>query len=446
MNVHRYHRKLIDCFCVALVATPLAAYASPNFLNTGSMNTSRLAHSATLLPNGRVLAVGGSVLQYGDYTSSAEIYNPTIGTWTNTGSLNIARYNHTATLLKNGKVLVTGGNGSLPWLASAELYDPATQKWVGSGSLNTGRELHTATLLTHGEVLVAGGYGNGNLASTELYDSSEGSWSNIGSLKNARYGHTATLLPNGKVLVAGGATTSGSYLPITLASAELYDPETRTWTLTGFMNVSRWQHTATLLKNGKVLVTGGRNFDHTNTINSSSEIFDPATGKWSPAGEMTTARYLHTATLLANGQVLVAGGSAETNDDIVHFSSAELYDPATKKWAATGSMNELRSLPTATKLKNGQVLVVGGGSGTDGNLSSAELYSFIAPTPTITLIKAVKPSFSNLSVGTSYQLQVSGDLLTWTNQGASFKATSSSMVYPKYWDVDNWGKLFFRIQ
>src|SRR5207302_1098962 len=144
-------------------------------------------------------------------------------TWSETGSLITARAQHTATLLPNGKVLVTGGTNNCCVFASAELYDPAAGSWTATGSLATARDHHTATLLPDGKVLVAGGYGGDGayLASAELYDPASGTWAATGSLANKRYVHTATLLPNGKVLVAGGHDGNGH-----LASAELYEPAT----------------------------------------------------------------------------------------------------------------------------------------------------------------------------------------------------------------------------
>ena len=315
-----------------------------------------------------------------------------VGVFTPTGSLSTARDSHTATLLANGKVLVAGGESGGYAFASTELYDPATGVWTPTGSMKTAREGHTATLLPNGKVLVAGGYYydvNGNyvlLASAELYDPATGTWTPTANLKAARDGHTATLLPNGKVLVAGGykvievvvdgiPTSEG----ISLASAELYDPATGVWTPTANLKAARDGHTATLLPNGKVLVAGGEEEVEELLISdlssgalllASAELYDPATGVWSPTGSLGNQRASHTATLLANGQVLVAGGNAGRYT----FASTELYDPATGVWSPTGSLIASRYSHTATLLANGQVLVAGGSDINGAVLASAELY------------------------------------------------------------------------
>ncbi len=345
----------------ALSLAPTAAAAAPfTFDNTGSLATAREDHTATLLPNGKVLVAGGGNSSF-NALASAELYDPASGTWSATGSLATARYEHTATLLPNGKVLVAGGFGNSGLLASAELYDPTSGTWSATGSLATARQYHTATLLPSGKVLVAGGGGNsGALASAELYDPTSGTWTPTGSLATARYEHTATLLPNGKVLVAGG------YDGGSLASAELYDPASGTWTITGSLGAARYEHTATLLPNGKVLVAGGVG---TSSALASAELYDPASGTWTATGSLATARYYHTATLLPSGKVLVAAGRDSSGNSL---ASAELYDPASGTWSATSSLGAARYGHTATLLPNGKVLVAGGyGS---SSLASAELY------------------------------------------------------------------------
>src|SRR5438309_3376082 len=236
------------------------------------------------------------------------------GSWSYTGNLNTARWAHTATRLPNGNVLVAGGRGrDVYFLKSAELFDPGAGTWSTSDNLNTTRGEHTATLLPNGKVLVAGGKGNcvssgcsafPVLNSAELYDPSTGTWSSTGSLNFARSSHTATLLSNGNVLVTGGYTNPCAFFGCTdLNSAELYDPITGTWSVTATFKTARTGYSVTLLPSGKVLVAGGSD------NNASAELYDPTTGTWSDTGNLNTGQSGHSATLLPNGKVLIAGGS-----------------------------------------------------------------------------------------------------------------------------------------
>jgi hypothetical protein len=178
------------------------------------------------------------------------------------GDLNARRSGHTATLLTTGKVVVVGGQlgSDATGLSDTELFDPETGTWSSTGNTIGGRLGHTATLLADGKVLAAAGEGVGDVStnSAELYDPSTGKWSATGNLVTARNSHTATLLPDGRVLVAGGyLTLSNDRFIHLLNSVELYDPTTGTWSETGKLNTHRYRHTATLLENGKVLVAGG---------------------------------------------------------------------------------------------------------------------------------------------------------------------------------------------
>jgi hypothetical protein len=299
---------------------------------------------------------------------------PAPGTWTITGGMTTARALHTLTLLNNGLVLASAGEGTdyFP-VSTAELYNPALGRWAGTGSLNTDRYGHTANLLANGKVLVAGGIQSfgafGNTASTELYNPVTGTWATNNPMTTSRYGHTATLLGNGTVLAAGGqAHDSNGYS--TLASAELYNPTNGTWTTTGLMSNARLFHTATLLTNGWVLVAGGE--DTNGTPLASAELYNPVAGLWTTTGSMTTARTAHAATLLPGGKVLVAGGD---NTQYNPQNSAELYDPVMGTWAATGSLMTSRAGAAAMLLNNGLVLVTGGVGNPPGILSSAELYN-----------------------------------------------------------------------
>ena len=385
----RWFASILVLLMATLTLEPVAlAGADPSWIPTGSLNITRSDHTATLLANGKVLVVGGYNYEGGGDLNSAELYDPSTGTWSVTGNLNTPRSGQTATLLPNGKVLVVGGynyegGGDLD---SAELYDPSTGTWSVTGSLSTGRRGHTATLLPNGKVLVVGGsnYNNyppaGSLNSSELYDPATGTWAVANGLNVARSSHTATLLSNGKVLIAGGFTgfsTSGlcPCIDFVTNSAELYDPITGTWSSTANLNAERGLHSATLLQNGKVLVAGGTNgtlidIDELVPL-TSAELYDPATGTWTLTGSLNTARNSHTATLLPNGKVLAAAG--------YYTGTAELYDPATETWSFTASLNTPRSGHTATRLQNGQVLIAGGDNGSIP--SSAELYNSHRPAP-----------------------------------------------------------------
>ncbi len=289
--------------------------------------------------------------------------------------MSTGRLDHTATLLPNGTVLVAGGSSPL---VSAELYNPATGTFSVTGAMITPRGSHTATLLPNGQVLIAGGSGNGSpfpLASAELYDPATGTFSATGPMTNPRAGARATLLPNGTVLVTGGGSSSGPGLA--LASAELYDPTAGTFRATGSMITARFSHVAALLPDGQVLVAGGSPSAPPSAVPvASAELYDPATGAFSATGSMITARFSHAAALLPDGQVLVAGGSLGPQPFISPLASAELYDPATGAFSATGSMTTPRSFVVqamATLLLNGKVLVAGGVD-VSGQLASAELY------------------------------------------------------------------------
>jgi Galactose oxidase, central domain len=368
----------IEATTVTASATVTVATSSSRFTPTGNLKVARGLHTATLLPDNKVLvAYGSNSSKYSIATgyvglSSIEVYDAGTGTFTEiVGDDGAGIYGHTATLLQNGKVLLAGGFVNSVWDYSgisgsynvATLYDSATGVFSGTGNMTANRGDHTATLLANGKVLIAGGAdqdptGTG-LASADLYDPSTGTFTQTGSMAAGRFLHTATLLQNGKVLIVGGALTSTS-APV--ATAEVYDPATGTFTMTGAMATAREQHTATLLADGRVLIVGGT----TSTgATATVEVYDPSTGSFSVTGSMAEARTFHTATLLPNGKVLVAGGGDEN-------STAEVYDPAAGSFSTTGGMEIGRSGQTATLLPNGSVLVAGGGI--FAGLAAAELY------------------------------------------------------------------------
>jgi N-acetylneuraminic acid mutarotase len=342
-----------------------------------SMSVRRTGATATLLGDGDVLVAGGG-------TASAELYHPGTRSWTTAPSMSTARTDATATLLQNGDVLVAGGcceaGHPSAGLTSAEIYDPASDIWSPTGSLNVGRAGATATLLQNGDVLVAGGACNGqgygcdtgsflvNLKSAELYDPSTGVWTLTGSMSAGREFQTATLLENGEVLVTGGFNSCDDDFCTDLRGAQLFDPVTGTWLPTAPMNVPREQQTATLLTNGDVLVAGGLNQGGGSGFAStyaSAEIYNPIFSRWTAVAPMNQPRYGQTATLLQGGWVLVTGGGSATS---------EVYEPGLDVWVPTGSLSTPRTDQTATLLSDGDVLVAGGTGPDQEPLSTAEVF------------------------------------------------------------------------
>ncbi len=388
--------------------TPLSypVLIDPSWATTlGQLHTARIYHTATLLQNGKVLVAGGSNTASSAFYASAELFDPVTGAWTVTGSLSTPRAASTATLLANGKVLITGGFNGSTYLASAELYDPASGTWSATGAMTAGRVSHTATLFANGQVLVAGGSnGSAKLKSAEVYNPSTGVWTATGNLLAARDIHTANLLPSGQVLVAGGNDVT--FNPT--SNSELYTPSTGKWTATGSLGVPRAGHTATTLNSGQVLVVGGAaqgspavtqlynpgsgtwantgDLVDSNLLPSAftatllpkgqvlvvngtvSQVYNPTTGTWAAGTGLTVPRLFQTSTLMANGLVLVAGGTDGAND----IAATELYDSNQGSFTLTGSLATARISFTATLLASGKVLVAGGYNGND--LSTAELY------------------------------------------------------------------------
>ena len=305
------------------------------------------------------------------------------GTWTAAGPLPAKAYLQAATDLGDGTVLVTGGRDDATSdshsLALAELFDAGTGTWTPAASMASGRSVHTATRLSDGRVLVAGGFDDwAALATAEIFEPGTGIWAPTGSMVEARGYHTATLLPDGRVLVAGGRSNNSS-TGHALSSAELFDPTTGVWTPTASMSRGRAYHTATLLPDGRVLVAGAGVDGARVDVADTAELYDPATGRWTPTGSMTVPRAGHAAVLLSTGEVLVAGGNDSTAGWFQAGSgpalaSAELYDAATGSWTATGDMHRPHALLTATVLADGEVLVTGGRVGGHGASSGTSTY------------------------------------------------------------------------
>ena len=363
---------ILPVLAATATAATVGGLGPPNtFVATGPLGVAQSGQTATLLPDGKVLIAAGG-------TTNAELYNPATRGFAPTAKMPLAVTGATATLLPNGKVLVAGGVHRFHQVTNAELYDPASGTWAATGAMNVARSGQTATLLRSGQVLVAGGGCNGSgygcdagsfeaaLRSAELYNPATGTWTKTGSMKNGREDFTATLLRSGQVLAAGGFNNCDDDFCSDTNTAELYNPATGTWAQTGSMQGAREQQSATLLNNGDVLVAGGLNeggFCCSQFEYSSAELYNPASRTWAPAASMAAKHAGQTATLLPNGWVVVAGGGT---------SVAEIYEPGRGLWVAPGTLSTARTHQTATLLRNGRVLVAGG-DGPDGQpLSTAE--------------------------------------------------------------------------
>jgi len=359
----------------ALSPTP----AQPlTFVPTGSMHTAREDATATLLKNGKVLIAGGDDVFDVDknFYASAEIYDPATGKFTKTGSMTAARAQATAVLLSDGRVLIAGGSGCADpkhctnvrgsdSLTSAEIYDPVTGKFTRTGSMTSVTNNPAAVLLPDGKVLIAA-FEPG----VELYDPATGRFTELGKGGPTSPPNTATLLPNGKVLVITGDGPPQLYDEASgkLASiSPALPPGAPSSTSTCWLYGQEDAHTATPLPDGRVLLFESGHL----------ETLDPATGFCVDAGFVTTGgQWIYPrATLLPDGRVLFEGGELVPDQFSggVSTTTAVLYDPATRQ-VSTGSMHMARGGQTATLLADGSVLIAGGYDVNYEPLGSAELF------------------------------------------------------------------------
>ena len=301
------------------------------------------------------------------------------GSFTPTGLMLVLRAEHTATLLPTGKVLIAGGRTS-DYFASTELYDPSLGSFMAATPMITARGQHTATLLANGKVLIAGGRSERSsltaLASAEIYDPSNGAFTPTSLMSMQRADHSATLLLNGKVLIAGGRTPSDA--PFLVNTAELYDPATGAFTPTSSMTAPRGKHTATLLPDGKVLLVGGETASPT-----TADLYDPANAQFTAVQLAAVAGIGASAVLLTNGQVLVVGGRNPVFGGDYLVTNAQQIDPIAGTSTVKAALVFAREEPTATLLSNGKVLVVGG-TGLGRYITRAELYDPATDTFSVT--------------------------------------------------------------
>jgi hypothetical protein len=305
----------------------------------------------------------------GGSLATVELFDPASNSIEPIASLAHERSGHTATLLSDGRVLIAGGyDGS--YLQSIEIFDPSTRRFRAAGSLVETRSEHTATLLPDGRVLFIGGVGTGwtFLRSAELYDPATGRSASVGPMNVSRESHTATLLMDGRVLVIGGHSGRRQNMEV-YASAEAFNPQTRRFESAGTLTIARHKHDAIRLTDGRVLVIGGADRSDRVYYNT-SELYNPKTATFQRGPSMANQRYkiARTSVLLPNGSVLVTSGARV----------AELFDQQKGEFRAVrGNFPEAYHFAAATSLSGGDVLIAGGYS--DSNQNTAGVWRFRQP-------------------------------------------------------------------
>ncbi|MBI3298308.1 MAG: hypothetical protein HYZ75_09105 [Elusimicrobia bacterium] len=332
-------------------------------------------HSEILLPNGDEFIYGGrncaSIADCRNFTYTARgpglayiLTQESATPWTAVGPLNFARSNHTLTLLPDGKVLAAGGSDASGALVTSELFNPGPRTWSQAADMKQRRSHHTASLLTNGTVLAVGGFttvtnSTGVTNHADIFYPDSAAWVPTAPMGSSRAYHSSVLLPDGNLLVMGGFA-NGQYL----SGTEVFFSTGHKWVGAPAIGAgaggpeARAQFTATLLRDGRILVVGGLNA--TSGVLQTSWLFNPQTWTWAAGGALNTRRHSHTATLLRDGRVIVIGGNNGTGE----IGQAEIYNPATNTWTRTTAIGNDLGIPrlnhTATLLPDGKILIAGG--------------------------------------------------------------------------------------
>jgi hypothetical protein len=413
---------LLGSVVIGLSAVSGLAQASERFVLTGNMITPRYGHTATLLRDGRVLITGGKP-DFFTCLRSAEIYDPTTGTFTATGDMLTARGYHSAILLPDGRVLVVGRcSGDL---LSADLYDPATGTFSAVGPLFPAYWGFSTTLLKDGRILLSGGATDKlQSAPAAIYDPASGVFTPTGDANTGGYLSTANLLGDGTVLITGGVRTPYSLL-YKAATGEFSKLPSSPW-------LSEIYHSATSLATGKVLIAGGAPDDYGFIALSQAALFDPASGAFKTSLQLLAPTEQHTATLLKDGRVLITGGYTGDDGGDYILSGSELYDPSTETFTWGENTYRGRVLHTATLLNDGRVLIVGGITTTSGqaraNDTAAELF---VPASTEGQVPRLSLDKTQYCVGDLWALRVDGAAAL-----SSIQLMGISQGAP--WQLPNW--------
>jgi hypothetical protein len=337
----------------------------------GKLRIPRAAHTATRLIDGRVLFAGGctqSGCEGNDGALAAEIFDPAVGGFVDGPPMTVPRAGHTATLLPDGTVLLVGGyDGERRGpLASAELFDPLTNEFMPTGEMAQPRGSHTATALEDGRVLVVGGENGPNqlLDSAEIFDPLTGTFTTVAPLPDSRAGHGAVRVGSGEVLVIGGRSVESD---VVTGTTVLYDPATDHWSPSGELHEARHKHAVVPLSDGSALVIGGSDQNDFRGRLTSLERWSPASGAWTHVADLREARFKipEAVALLSDGRVVIAG------DEV----TPEVYDPRTNRLdSVQGALETAALFATATALADDHVLIAGGYDDNIAVLATAYVY------------------------------------------------------------------------
>jgi MYXO-CTERM domain-containing protein len=398
-TAHIVGRKIILDIDLEGLATPILV--DPDWSTTGTMTTSHWGDAAWRRPDGRVMVVGGCALtgcpssfvqtSCGQVLANTDVWDPSSGVWTSSAAMATARTTFAGVPLPSGDLIVAGGctetnctqmNDAGFCVAQlctqstklAERYSFDAGSWVAAGSLSSPRFAPMGAPVGNGEALLAGGCDVSSCtANVERWSAAANTWSERAPLPAPRGYGTATVLADGRVLVIGGC--ADPLCTTVLSDATVYDPVANTWTAAGSMSSPRAGQSATLLKDGTVLVAGGCMDSACMHVLSSADIWSAsaasdagtgdgggdedggAGGQFAAAPSMAGARHHHTANLLANGEVLMAGGANTTGASI---PTSEVYLPLAREWIGTGAMLMARAFHIGVDLSDGKVLVSGG--------------------------------------------------------------------------------------
>ena len=420
----KHLRKFWFLLGVAMLLIGVTAQGQLIWSNGPAMSTARSQHTATRLKDGRILLVGGML--DGVALANVEIYDPESNSYQLTGSLNEPRFDHSATLLPDGRVLVVAGNDNREYtrggyyLSSAEIYDPSNGSWSVTQPLYFHGVGHCAILFKDGRVLVVAGDirpgDDGADDGVEIFDPLNNTWSAAAYHTGIGESPTATLLNDGRVLFTRNYNTETD-----IAETDIYDPTSNTWQSAGAISTGHiYGATTVLLQDGRVMVIGGKDYVH---VLSQVDIYDPDTGIWSQAAPLHQGRLAHTATVLPDGRVVVVGGFKRWEDDWQnpdnYLNSVEIYNPCTGQWEEGPALQASRGFHTSTLLRDGRLFVAGGHSpylySTEVlRMIAAPLIHYVCPTG------AAVPPYTNWmtaakNIQAAIDVSMDGDTILVTN-------------------------------